>query len=43
MDIGSINVGQSIGLIKDIVSCKELLDRIAMEAEETANKVMAAF
>ena len=27
-------VGQSIGLIKDIVSCQELLDRIVKEAEE---------
>ena len=43
VDIGSINVGQSIGLIKEVVSCKELLDRIAKEAEETINKVKAVF
>ncbi len=43
MDVGSINVGQSMGLIQDVVSCKELLDRIVKEAEEATNKVKAAF
>lgn len=43
MDVGSINVGQSIGLIHDVVSCKELLDRMVKEAEETIDKVKKAF
>ncbi len=43
MEVGSINVGQSIGLIHDTVSCKDLLDRIVTDAEETINKVKAAF
>lgn len=43
MNVGSINVGQSIGLIKDVVSCKELLDRIVKDAEEIINKVKTAF
>ncbi len=34
MNIGLIPVGQSIGLIHDTVSCRELLDRIVREAEE---------
>lgn len=33
-NVGSINVGQSIGLIKDVVSCKELLSRMVKEAED---------
>lgn len=43
MDIGSINVGQSIGLIHDVVSCKELLDRIVAQAEEIIARVKAKF
>ncbi len=43
MNVGSINVGQSMGLIKDVVSCKELLARIVKEAEEIINKVKTAF
>ena len=39
MNIGSINVGQSIGLIHDVVSCRELLDRIVAQAEEIIAKV----
>jgi sugar phosphate isomerase/epimerase len=35
VDSAPFAVGQSIGLIKDIVSCKELLDRMVKEAEET--------
>ena len=34
MDTGLVPVGQSIGLIHDTVSCRELLDRIVQEAEE---------
>jgi len=32
-------VGQSIGLIKEIVSCRELLDTMVREAEQTLNKI----
>ncbi len=38
-NVGSINVGQSIGLIKDVVSCKELLSRMVREAEEILKNV----
>ena len=41
MDAGSINVGQSIGLIHDVVSCKELLDRMVREAQEIIDQVKA--
>ena len=43
MDAGAINVGQSIGLIHDVVPCKELLDRMVKEAEEILGKAKAAF
>lgn len=43
MNIGSINVGQSIGLIHDVVSCQELLDRIVIEAEEILSRVKGKF
>lgn len=35
---GLVAVGQSIGLIKDVVSCQELLDGMVLEAEETLNR-----
>ena len=34
VDYAPLMVGQSIGLIKDVPTCKELLDRMAKEAEE---------
>jgi NADH:quinone reductase (non-electrogenic) len=43
MNIGMIPVGQSIGLIHDTVSCKELLDRMVKEAEEVISRVKAKF
>lgn len=43
MKIGLIPVGQSIGLIHDTVSCKELLDRMVKEAEEVIGQVKARF
>jgi len=39
INVGSINVGQSIGLIHDVVSCRELLDRMVKEAEEILRQV----
>jgi nitronate monooxygenase len=41
INAGSINVGQSIGLIHEVLSCKELLDGIVQEAEEIINQVKA--
>ena len=43
MNIGAIAVGQSIGLIYDIVSCQELLDRIVIQAEEILARVKSKF
>ncbi len=43
VDTGLIPVGQSIGLIHDIVSCKELLDRIVTEAEDVLSENKARF
>lgn len=34
INAGLIPVGQSIGLIKDVVSCRELVERMGREAEE---------
>lgn len=41
INAGSINVGQSIGLIHEVLSCKELLDGIVQEAEEIIGQVKA--
>ena len=43
MDTGLIPVGQSIGLIHDTVTCKELLDRMVTEAEAAINENRAKF
>ena len=43
VDTGLIPVGQSIGLIHDVVSCKELLDRMVSEAEEILDRVKGQF
>ena len=43
MDTGLIPVGQSIGLIRDTVTCKELLDRMVAAAKDTMNRNMAKF
>jgi nitronate monooxygenase len=34
MDKGVLSAGQSMGLVRDILTCQELLDRIMQEAEE---------
>jgi nitronate monooxygenase len=43
MDTGLIPVGQSIGLIHDTISCKELLDRMVKEAEQVLSQNRARF
>jgi nitronate monooxygenase len=43
LDTGLIPVGQSIGLIHDTVSCKELLDRMVREAGEVLSNNRARF
>ena len=39
VDIAPLMVGQSIGLIKDLPSCQELLDQIAIDATATLSRV----
>ncbi|MBY8984555.1 MAG: nitronate monooxygenase [Candidatus Lokiarchaeota archaeon] len=39
IDVGMVSCGQGIGLIKDIPTAKELLDRIMEEAETVINKL----
>jgi len=39
VDIASMPVGQSIGLIHDIPTCKELLERMTAEAEEQISQI----
>ena len=43
MDTGLIPVGQSMGLIHDVKTCKQLLDDIVKEAEEVLNQVKTKF
>jgi len=39
VDIASMGVGQSIGLIHDIPTCRELIERMAEEAEEQISRI----
>ncbi|MFW9825039.1 MAG: NAD(P)H-dependent flavin oxidoreductase, partial [Candidatus Thorarchaeota archaeon] len=41
LDAGMVSCGQGIGLIKDIPTAKELLDRIMKEAEDVINRLKA--
>lgn len=41
IEVGSINVGQSIGLIHDVVPVKELLERMVNQAEKIIGEVNA--
>ncbi len=41
MEKGILSAGQSMGLVKDIPTCQELLDRIMAEAEEIINAKFA--
>jgi nitronate monooxygenase len=43
VDAGLIGVGQSIGLIRDVVSCQELLERMVREAKDILEKVNGVF
>lgn len=43
VDGAALMVGQSIGLIHDVVSCKELLDRMVAEAKEIFQRNLAKF
>jgi len=43
MDTGLVPVGQSMGLIHEVVSCQELLDHIVQEAEEVLSNVSSKF
>jgi len=43
MDTGLINVGQSIGLIHDVLTCKNLIEGMVKEAEAIVNQVKAKF
>ena len=39
LDAGMVSCGQGVGLVKDIPTVKELLDRIMKEAEDTISKL----
>jgi NADH:quinone reductase (non-electrogenic) len=39
IDVAPMMMGQSIGRINDVVSCKELLDRMAKEARAEAERL----
>lgn len=43
MNRGLIPVGQTIGLIKDVVTCKELLDKMVQGAENYLKQSLAVF
>jgi nitronate monooxygenase len=43
VDVAPMMVGQSIGLIQDVPTCKELLERMVKEAEETLARVNKLF
>jgi nitronate monooxygenase len=41
MERGVLAAGQSVGFVRDIPTCQELLDRIMAEAEEIINEKFA--
>jgi NADH:quinone reductase (non-electrogenic) len=43
VDYAPLMVGQSIGLIRDIPTCKELIERMAIEAEENLERARRLF
>ncbi|MBN1495641.1 MAG: nitronate monooxygenase [Spirochaetes bacterium] len=43
VDIAPMMMGQSVGLIQDVPSCKELIERMAAEAKEDIDRVRKLF
>ena len=43
IDLGVVSCGQGVGLVRDIPTVKELLDRIMIEAEETISRLHSRF
>jgi nitronate monooxygenase len=43
MDAGAWSCGMVVGLINDVPTCQELIDRIMAEAEEIIGKRLARF
>jgi len=43
VEVAPMMVGQSIGLIKDVPTCKELMDRMVQEAQETLARASKLF
>jgi len=43
INAGLVSVGQSIGLIKDVTSCQELLDRMVKEAKAISETIQKTF
>ncbi len=43
VDIAPMMMGQSVGLVKDIPSCKELIERMVAEAREDIEWVRGMF
>ena len=43
MDAGAWSCGMVAGLIYDIPTCKELIDRIMVEADQIINERLAGF
>jgi len=43
LNAGMVSCGQGVGLVQDIPTVKDLLDRIMKEAEETIHKLKTAF
>ena len=42
-DIAPMMMGQSVGLVKDIPTCKELMARMAKEAKEEIDRIARLF
>jgi nitronate monooxygenase len=43
VDIAPMMMGQSVGLVKDILTCKELIERMVAEAKEDIERVKSIF
>jgi NAD(P)H-dependent flavin oxidoreductase YrpB (nitropropane dioxygenase family) len=40
---GLVSMGQSVGLVHDVPTCKELIDRTVEEAQETQERLAGLF